>query len=68
MLIVVKANNKNTRICNAVFIFHFQHIQQINLIFLIYFWTVNYQICQLSTEWKFELVENFMVTGGPRTG
>ena len=35
MLIVVKVNNKNTRICNAVFIFHFQHIQQINLIFLI---------------------------------
>ena len=36
MLTVVKVSNKNTRtLCHAVFIFIFEHIRQINLIFLL---------------------------------
>ena len=35
MLTAFKISNKNTRRCHVVFIFNFEHIQQINLIFLL---------------------------------
>ena len=36
MLTVVKVNNKNTRTMSRCSIFNFEHIQQLNLIFLIF--------------------------------
>ena len=64
MLPVVKVNNKYTKRCHAVFTFNFEHIQQINQIYLLL--TLNMYLSvghRIKSQEEVELDETFMRAG-----